>query len=124
MKRFLPLAVVITLIACSPGAWANKASATSEIAQARALLRSAERSGADSMAPVELKTARNLLNSAEVSLAERNWDDAEYAAKKSRHDAELADAKTQALKSEAALSELQLVVESLKRELQRMEQTR
>lgn len=120
MKTLMSGVIVISLIACAPAAWANKASATSEIAEARAMVRSAERSGADSMATTDLKMARNLLNSAQVSLDSRKWDDAEYAAKKSQRDAELADAKTQALKAEAALAELQTVVDSLKRELKRM----
>lgn len=123
MNRFVPIAIQLSLIACAPAAWANKTSATSEIAEARAMVRSAERSGADAMATVELKTARDLLNTAEVSLEGRNWDDAEYAARKAQRDAELADVKTQALKAEAALSELQLVVDNLRRELQRMGQS-
>lgn len=120
MKILMSGAIILALIASSPAAWANKASATSEIAEARAMVRSAERSGADSMATTELKTARNLLNTAQVRLDARKWDDAEYAAKKSQRDAELADVKTQALKAEGALSELQVVVDSLKRELKRM----
>lgn len=110
-------AILFALVICPPAAWANKASATSEISEARALIRSAERSGADSMATTELKMARDLLNTAQVSLNARDWDDAEYAAKKSQRDAVLADAKTEALEAEAALAQLQVVVDTLKREL-------
>ena len=120
MKNIMSGAIVIALIAAAPAAWANKASATSALGEARAMVRSAERSGADSMATAELKMARNLLNSAQVSLDARKWDDAEYAAKKSQRDAEVADAKTQALKAEAAQAELQMVVDTLRSELKRM----
>ena len=124
MKTLMSGAIVLALIVAAPAAWANKASATSELGEARAMVRSAERSGADSMATTELRRARDLLNSAQVSLDARKWDDAEYAAKKSQRDAEAADAKTQALKAEAALAELQVVVDTLRSELQRMGETR
>lgn len=120
MKTLMSGAIVLALIASAPAAWANKASATSALGEARAMVRSAERSGADSMATTELKMARNLLNSAQVSLDARKWNDAEYAAKKSQRDAEVADAKTQALKAEAAQAELQMVVDTLRSELKRM----
>lgn len=120
MKNLISSAIVFALIAVAPAAWANKASATSAINEARVMVRSAERSGADSMAIAELKMARDLLNTAQVNLDARKWDDAEYAAKKSQRDAEVADTKTQALKAETALNELQMVVDTLRSELQRM----
>jgi len=123
MKALMPGVTLLLLLAFAPAVLANKSSATNEIAEARAMVRSAERSGADSMATVELKQARDLLNSAESSLENRDWQDAEYAARKSQRDAEVADAKTQALKAEYALAELQLVVDTLKSELQRQGET-
>jgi len=84
------------------------------------MVTSAERSGADALATTERKMARDVLNTAQASLDKRRWDDAEDAAKKAQRDAEVADAKTQALKAEAALNELQAVVNTLKSELKRM----
>lgn len=120
MKILISSTLVFALIATAPAAWASKATATSALSEARVMVRSAERSGADSMAITELKMARDLLNTAQVNFDSRKWDDAEYAAKKSQRDAEVADAKTRALKAETALNELQMVVDTLRSELQRM----
>lgn len=119
MKTLMPSVTLLSLLAFAPAVLADKSSATNAITEARAMVRSAERSGADSMATVELKMARDLLNSAQSSLDARDWLDAEYAANKSQRDAEVADSKTQALKAEYALAELQSVVNTLKSELQR-----
>lgn len=120
MNRLFTSVIVIALLAAAPAAWANKASATSALGEARAMVRNAERSGADALATAELKRARELLNAAQVSLDDRHWNDAEYAAKKSLRDAEVAEAKTEALKAEAAQAELQSVVDTLRSELKRM----
>ena len=123
MKTLMQSVTLLLLLAFAPAVLADKADATIEVAEARAMVRSAEKSGADSMATVELKMARNLLNSAQSSFDAKDWQDAEYAARKSQRDAELADAKTQALKAENALAELQLVVDTLRSELQRQGET-
>lgn len=119
MQTLMPGVTLVLLLAFAPAVLADKSDATNAITEARAMVRSAERSGADSMAAVELKTARDLLNSAQSSLDGRDWLDAEYAANKSQRDAEVADSKTQALKAEQALAELQSVVDTLKNELKR-----
>lgn len=119
MQTLMPGVTLVLLLAFAPAALADKSDATNAITEARAMVRSAERSGADSMAAVELKAARDLLNSAQSSLDGRDWLDAEYAANKSQRDAEVADSKTQALKAEQALAELQSVVDTLKNELKR-----
>ncbi|MCW8926292.1 MAG: DUF4398 domain-containing protein [Xanthomonadales bacterium] len=123
MKTLMPGVTLILLLAFAPAALADKASATNEVAEARAMVRSAERSGADSTATVELKMARDLLNSAQSNLDDRDWQDAEYAARKSQRDAEVADSKTEALKAEHSLAELQSVVDTLKSELKRQGET-
>ncbi len=128
MKTLMPGVTLLLLLAFAPAVLANKAddkaAATNAVSEARAMIRSAERSGADSMATVELKMARDLLNSAQSNMDNREWLDAEYAARKSQRDAEVADSKTQALKAEYALAELQSVVDTLKSELQRQGETR
>lgn len=119
MKTLMPGVTLVLLMAIAPAAMANKSSATIAVAEARAMVRSAENSGADSMATVELKSSRDLLNSAIFKLDSRDWDDAEYAAKRSLSDAEVANSKTQALKAEQALAQLQSVVDTLRSELRR-----
>ena len=119
MKTLIPGVTLLLLLAFAPAALADKAGATNAVTEARAMVRSAERSGADSMASVELKMAQDLLNTAQSSMGDKDWQDAEYAARKSQRDAEVADSKTQALKAEQALAELQSVVDTLKNELQR-----
>ncbi len=119
MKTLMPVVTLVLLMAFAPAAMANKSSATIAVAEARAMVRSAENSGADSMATVELKSSRDLLNSAIFKLDSRDWDDAEYAAKRSLSDAEVANSKTQALKAEQALAQLQSVVDTLRSELRR-----
>lgn len=119
MKTLMSGVTLLLLLAVVPAALADKSSATIAVADARAMVRSAENGGADSMATVELKTSRDLLNSAIFRLDSRDWDDAEYAAKKSRSDAEVANSKTQALKAEQALAQLQSVVDTLRSELKR-----
>ncbi|MGB5486055.1 MAG: DUF4398 domain-containing protein [Lysobacterales bacterium] len=123
MKMLMPSVTLLLLLAFAPAAQADKASATNAVAEARAMVRAAERSGADSMATVELKIARDLLNSAQSSMDAKDWQDAEYAARKSQRDAEVADSKTQALKAEYALVELQSVVDTLRSELIRQGET-
>ena len=119
MKTLISGVALPLLLAFAPVALADKAGANSAIAKAQAMVRSAERTGADSMATLELKNARDLLNSAQSSLDDKDWLDAEYAAKKSQRDAEVADTKTEALKAERALAELQSVVDTLRSELKR-----
>lgn len=123
MKMLMPGVTLLLLLAFAPAALADKASANTAVTEAQAMVRSAERSGADSLATVELKMARDLLNSAQSSMDARDWQDAEYAANKSQRDAEVADSKTQALKAEHALAQLQSVVDTLKSELQRQGET-
>lgn len=110
---------LILLVAVAPHALANKSSAIQAVAEARALIRAAQRSGADSFARTELKTAEDLFSNAQASMDKRKWNDAEIVAKKAQRDAELASTKTQALKAEQALAEMQRVVDALKGELKR-----
>ena len=119
MKIITSGLMLLVFSAISPAALASKTSATSAIAQARVLIKAAERGGAQTFAPTELKTARDLLNTAQANVDNRNWTTAEYAAKKAQRDAEVADSKTQALKAEKSLAQIQSVVTTLRNELAR-----
>lgn len=119
MKTLTYYVAALGLLAFAPVALADRASATSAVAEARVLIRSAERGGADALAATEFRLAREHYNTAQVLLEDRDWLEAEYAAQKAQRDAEVAVAKTQALKAEQALAELEVVVNSLRNEIQR-----
>ena len=117
MKNLILIVMLPALLFVASPVLADKNSATSAVAQAQTLIRSAERSGAETMASADLKTARDLLNSAQAHLGNRDWEEAEFAAWRSQRDAEVAAARSQALKAEQAQAELQSVVDTLRREL-------
>lgn len=119
MKHTTLVLALASALTVSPVAFADKASATSSVAEARVLIRAAERSGAEQHAITELKLARDHYTAATGHIDERDWTDAEIAANKSQRDAEVADAKTRAVKSEQALNSIQEVVRTLRAELQR-----
>ena len=110
----ITLGLIFSLQAAADRSEANKA-----VNQAKALIQAAVRSDARELAAFELKSANDHLNTAQVKLDDKKWMDAEIAAKKAQRDAEVAGAKAQALKSEKALTELEVVVQSLKAELER-----
>lgn len=118
MKTLLYSACLIMVLAAAP-AWADKDAATKAINQADVLIESAERSGGMEHAVYLMKSARDNLNQAQVDLEDREWTDAEIAAKKSQRDAEVAGAKSDAMKAEKAYSDLRKSVDLLRNELQR-----
>ncbi|WP_395376694.1 DUF4398 domain-containing protein [Marinicella sp. W31] len=111
--------LIITSLMLSLQAQAGRSEANKAVDQAKALIQSAIRSDARQLAAFELKSANDHLNTAEVKLTDKKWTSAEIAAKKAQRDAEVASAKAQALKSEQALNDLKIVVQSLKAELER-----
>lgn len=119
MKNLTRSSLLVLAICLSPAAWADRESASQALTEAKALIRAAERNGAQMHAPVVLKAARDNINRAQVEFDDRDYDDAEIAAEKAQRDAELADTKTIALKAEMARDEMNQAVETLRRELNR-----
>ena len=118
MKTLLITTGALLLLAV-PSAWADRDAANKAINQAEVLIESAERAGGMQHAVYLMKSARDNLNQAEVDLEEREWTDAEIAAKKSQRDAEVAAAKSDAMKAEKAFTDLRKSVDILRNELQR-----
>lgn len=111
--------LILTGLIISFTASADRSVAKTVYNQAKVLIEAAQRNEAQKYAAFELKAARDNLNTAKVKLEEKEWVEAEIAAKKSQRDAEVAGAKAMAVKSERALKDIQTVVESLKQELNR-----
>ena len=121
MKNIIIITFIILGFISSGDAFASKKDdAERAIYAANILIQVAERSDSQSLAAYELKTARDNYNQAQIEFDARNWKMAEIEAKKSQRDSEVADSKSQALKAEKSLNELQTVVETLRRELKRM----
>jgi len=120
MKKYLIKLIIITSLITSGAVMASKKDdAKRALYEANVLIQSAERSDAQVHAAYELKSARENVNQAQVELNDNNWSQAEIAAKKAQRDAEVADAKSQALKAEKSLADLQSVVDTLRNELNR-----
>ena len=98
---------------------ADKNAANKAINQAEALIESAERSDGMQFSVYLMKSARDNLNQAKIDLENRDWTEAEIAAKKSQRDAEVAAAKSDAMKAEKAYTDLRQSVDLLRNELER-----
>lgn len=70
-------------------------------------------------APVELQSARDKLASAERAMANQDYTQARRLAEQAQVDARLAEAKTQAMRGEQAVQEVQGSIRALNEELQR-----
>jgi hypothetical protein len=109
---------ILLLLLASP-VMADRDAANKAINQAEVLIESAERSNGMQYAVYMMKSARDNLNQAKVDLDKRDWTLAEIAAKKSQRDAEVAAAKSDAMKAEKAYTDLRQSVDLLRNELQR-----
>ncbi len=109
---------LLLLLLASP-VMADRNAANKAINQAEVLIESAERSGSMQHAVYLMKSARDNLNQAKIDLDNRDWTKAEIAAKKSQRDAEVAAAKSDAMKAEKAYTDLRQSVDLLRNELQR-----
>ena len=115
--KLLSLSTLFLLL--SMPALADRDAANKAINQAEVLIESAERSNGMQYAVYLMKSARDNLNQAKIDLDKRDWTKAEIAAKKSQHDAEVAAAKSDAMKAEKAYTDLRQAVDLLRNELQR-----
>lgn len=115
--KLLSLSTLFLLL--SMPALADRDAANKAINQAEVLIESAERSNGMQYAVYLMKSARDNLNQAKIDLDKRDWTKAEIAAKKSQRDAEVAAAKSDAMKAEKAYTDLRQAVDLLRNELQR-----
>ena len=113
------ITISVLMVLLSMPALADRDAANKAINQAEVLIESAERSNGMQYAVYLMKSARDNLNQAKIDLDKRDWTKAEIAAKKSQRDAEVAAAKSDAMKAEKAYTDLRQAVDLLRNELQR-----
>ena len=116
-KQIIGLLLVVFFI--TTPVWANKNDSMKAINQAEVLIESAERNGASMHATLLLKSSRDLLAKANAQIESRDWVDAEVSAKMAQRDAEVAGAKSLAMKAEKSYNDLRSAVDLLKSELVR-----
>lgn len=110
---------LVAALALSGPAFAGRQDAELALTQARSAVAAAERAGAAQEAPQEFNTARDSLAQAQGSYDEREWDDAELESHRTRADARLAEARSRQHKAEAAATEIEAAIETLRAELAR-----
>jgi hypothetical protein len=109
----------LMILGCSTSALADKSAGKKAVDQAMVLIESAERNDASINASYLLKSARDNLAKAKAHMDDRDWTEAEIAAKMSQRDAEVADAKSLSIKAEKSYNDLKTAVDLLKSELDR-----
>lgn len=108
---------VIVLTGC-----ASKPIPTEQFAISKSAIDSATAAGADQYAPLEIKSAREKLISAERSVNEKKYDVAAALAEESTADAKLAEAKSEAEKSKNSVEEIEKNLRTLMDESNRSQQ--
>lgn len=111
--------VLAALMLLPLSAFAGRGDAELALTSARSNVAAAERAGAAQGAPVEYRTAVDMLARAEGSYADRDWDDAQFEAERAKADARLAEARSRALRAESMLAELEATIETLRAEIAR-----
>ena len=114
--RALSLAALLLL---PMTAFAGRGDAEIALTAARSNIAAAERAGAPQQAPIEFRTAVDMLVRAEGSYADRDWEDAQLEAERAKADARLAEARARQLRAEGALSQVEATLESLRAEIAR-----
>jgi hypothetical protein len=104
-------AVMFGLAACASSPIPNE-----KIAVARQSVARAEQSGAPELAPVEMAAARDKLQRAEKSVADRDAEPATMLAEQANVDAQVAEATAQEHKSHKAEMELEASLAALRQE--------
>lgn len=92
---------------------------TSELAAASLAVEQADQMGAEVHAPLEIRQARQKLDQAQRLLRSGDNKRARLLIEKAKVDAELAEAKALATKSQKAVDELQQTINTLKEEIAR-----
>lgn len=101
---------------------ASKPIPSEQFAISKNAIDSATAAGADQYAPLEIKSAREKLTSAERSVNEKNYEVAAALAEEATTDAKLAEAKSEAEKSKSSVNEIDKSLRSLMNEVNRNQQ--
>ncbi len=107
------LLLLVLLGACASGPEAP----TTLVSQAQASIRQAESAGADTHAPVALREAKKLLSSAQSHIGNEDYDKAKRQLEKAIAEANFAEARSMAEKSQRAADEVEENLEALEREV-------
>ena len=110
-------AVLLTAVGC-----ASTPKAAPDVAGARALVSQAEQSGAQQFASADLEAARSKLRQADQDMRDDKSVLATQRAEEASVDAEVAIARTRAIKSEQALADVNAGTQALRSESQRQDQ--
>lgn len=94
-----------------------------EITRSAYVIKEAQDDGARTLAPLELRNASKTLEKAKAALNDEEYDDARHYAAKAELEAELAKAKTEALKRQQSAQEIEDSIRILKEELKRYQLT-
>jgi non-homologous end joining protein Ku len=90
-----------------------------EITRSAYVIKEAQDDGARELAPLELRNASKTLEKAKNALKNEEYDDARNYAAQAELEAELAKAKTEALKRQTSAQEIEENIKTLKEELKR-----
>jgi hypothetical protein len=120
MKAHIVTVPMLVLLMSLPmAAEASRSDAQTALTQASSGYAAAERTGAPSVAPVELDLARDHLQQAERACDRRDWDLCERTARRAHADARLAEARTRQHQAESATRRIESAVDTLRTELAR-----
>src|SRR5215218_4077393 len=108
------MAAALVLTAC-----ASAPEPTAQLQAAQQAISDAERAEATRHAPNDLSDARNKLTAANAAVQAKDMEQAARLAEEARVDAELAAARTSALKAQAVNNEMRRGSEQLQEEMQR-----
>jgi hypothetical protein len=111
-------AVVLSLAAC-----ATLPPPAEQLASARAAIQSAEVSGADKVAPVELTQARERLTAAQLAVSNNDMENARRLADEALVDAQLAQAKASTMRAREGVAQSEAAMRALREETNRPSQT-
>lgn len=87
------------------------------LSQAQSSIRQAESAGADNYAPVALREAKKFLSAAQSQIGNENYDKAKRLLEKAIAEANFAEAKSMADKSQRAANEVEENLKTLEREV-------
>jgi hypothetical protein len=103
------IATIIMLTACTN----LKTPATADVAVSNAAVSNASTAGGAEFAPVEMRSARDKLDQANIALANKDYKKADDLAKSAQADAKLAQGKADTAKAQAATAALQKDIQVL-----------
>ena len=117
-KRYMHFAAVGCAAALIVGC-ASIPAPREQMAVSKSAIANALSAGGSEFAPVEMKSAQDKLDRANVAMAKENYEDARWLAEQAQADARLAEKKAQSAKAQKSAGALQDDVRVLRDELDR-----